>query len=278
MDYLDRDSAPLSSEEWERLDQIVVSTAKQQLVGRKFIPVFGPFGAGLQTIHNDVFPRGTGSCLTMSGECADEALGTGNRTYKRLPIIHKDFQFHWRDLETNRQFGVPFDASLAAAAAYFVANAEDELIFHGNDDLELEGLLNAPGRQTVSIGNYDEPGNIFKDVVESSRLLSDSGFYGPYALVLSPKLHALATRVFANTGVLELEQIRKIADGGVYRSAILPEGKAVMVSMGTQNMDIAISQDLITAYLDTDNMNHLFRVFEILTLRIKRPGSIVTIE
>jgi hypothetical protein len=39
-----------------------------------------------------------------------------------------------------------------------------------------------------------------------------------------------------------------------------------------------VAQDLITAFLETSKMNHYFRVFEILALRIKRPAAICTIE
>ena len=36
--------------------------------------------------------------------------------------------------------------------------------------------------------------------------------------------------------------------------------------------------DLISAYLGPEQMNHPFRIFESLVLRIKRPGAICTIE
>lgn len=276
-DYMHREDAPLSGTEWEQLDNVVTKTARQHLVGRRFIPVFGPFGAGMQTIHHDVHVGDPSITIDMTGE-GGTPLGTGQREYKRLPILHKDFQIHWRDIETSHRLGVPLDLSLAAASAFFVANAEDNLIFHGNREQGLEGIFNTKQRNKVSKGDWTQPGVIFQDVVNASEKLGTAGFYGPYALVLSPKLFALANRVYENTGVLEIAQIEKIADGGVFRSSVLGENQAVLISTGAQNMDLAISQDLATAYLDTDNMNHLFRVMEILTLRIKRPGAICTFE
>lgn len=277
-DYLHRDDAPLSQAEWDRLDQTVVNTAKQHLVGRRFIPVFGPFGVGMQTIHHDSFSGTNPTCITMTGDCDEEPLGTQHRDYKRLPILHKDFQVHWRDIESSHQFGVPFDSSLAAAAAFFVANAEDALIFNGSHEHGIEGLLNCEKRNTIIKKDWNEPGSIFQDVVAAAEKLGQGGFYGPYALVVSPSVYALSNRVYENTGVLELDQVKRIVDAGVFRSSILKGNQAVVVSTGAQNMDIAISQDLITAYLDLDKMNHHFRVMEILTLRIKRPQSILTFE
>ena len=49
-DYLMRDAAPLSDEEWERLDKMVVDTARQYLVGRRFIKLVGPLGAGTEIV------------------------------------------------------------------------------------------------------------------------------------------------------------------------------------------------------------------------------------
>jgi uncharacterized linocin/CFP29 family protein len=97
-------------------------------------------------------------------------------------------------------------------------------------------------------------------------------------LVVSPGRYADMNRLYGESGVLELDQVRRIATEGVYQSRVMPDDKALMVSVGPQNMDLAIAQDLITAYVESSNLNHTFRVFEVLVLRIKRPGAICTLE
>ena len=47
MDYLSREAAPFSEELWASIDQAVVEAAKEVLVGRRFMPFFGPVGPGL---------------------------------------------------------------------------------------------------------------------------------------------------------------------------------------------------------------------------------------
>src|SRR5262249_3141768 len=91
-------------------------------------------------------------------------------------------------------------------------------------------------------------------------------------------LYAAMNRVYENTGVLELEQVQKLASSGVYRSAAIPDGRAVVVATGASNMDLVVAQDLVVAYVSTENLNHKFRVLESLVLRIKRPQSIVPLE
>ena len=56
----------------------------------------------------------------------------------------------------------------------------------------------------------------------SSTLRGDPAI-GPYALAVSPRLYADLNRIFDDSGVLELEQVEKLARRGVYPTAVLPE-------------------------------------------------------
>ncbi len=109
------------------------------------------------------------------------------------------------------------------------------------------------------------------------RLLTDQGFPGPYALAVSPQLYAQLHRVFDNTGVLEVEQVERLARRGVYPTSVLPEPGALLLDSGAQNMDLAVAIDLTTAFVESTNLNYRFRVLESVTLRIRRPGAICSV-
>lgn len=273
-DYLRRKG--IGEEDWERVDRSVTETARRILVGRRFIPIAGPFGPGVQTVVQEVFLGAKLGTLDMIGE-DNEVLRPHSRRHLPLPIIHKDFSIHWRDVESSKHFNVPLDTGPAASASSFCANAEDHLIFHGNAEMGYEGLMNARDRNTIPMSDWNITGNAFKDVVAAIERLISTGYYGPYALSVSPNLYAKIHRIY-DTGVLEIDQIRGLVADGVYPSPMLAEPNAVLVSTGEQNMDLAVAQDLITTYLETVKMNYYFRVFEIIALRIKRPESICTIE
>ena len=85
-------------------------------------------------------------------------------------------------------------------------------------------------------------------------------------------------RVYENTGVLEIEQVQKLAAAGVFRSAAVPDGRALVMATGASNTDLVVGQDLAVAYVMSENLNHVFRVLESVVLRIKRPQAIVTLE
>ena len=277
-DYLQRDQAPLGPDEWAALDQTVVRTAQSVLVGRRFISLVGPFGPGIEALPNDVLGGGGRGVVDLLGNQEGESLRIERRSFLALPLLYKDFWVHWRDLESSRQLGVPLDVGKAAAAAAATAQAEDRLVFDGEPSLDLPGLRTIEGRQTLPMSDWGSMGRAFGDVVEGVRVLTQAGFTGPYALAVSPRLYADLNRIFDDSGVLELEQVEKLCRRGVYPTAVLPEPGALLVDSGAQNMDLAVGLDLSTAYLESSNMNHLFRVVESLVLRIRRPGAVCTFE
>jgi uncharacterized linocin/CFP29 family protein len=277
-DFLQRDQAPLRSDQWTALDQAVVQTARAILVGRRFITLVGPFGPGVEALPSDSLAGTTAGQIDLLGNAEGEAVGIEQRRYLPLPLIYKDFWVHWRELEANRQFGLPLDTGKAAAAAATCAQTEDRLVFDGDTTLGLPGLRNVDGRQAPPMRDWGQAGQAFADVVDGVRLLTVHGFPGPYALVVSPQLYAQLNRIFANTGVLELEQVEKLARRGVYPTGILPEPGALLVDSGAQNMDLAVALDLSAAFVESTNLSYRFRVLESLVLRIHRPGAICTFE
>jgi uncharacterized linocin/CFP29 family protein len=276
-DFLLRDQAPLTPEQFASVDQVVTDVARRTLVGRRFIPVFGPIGVGVQAVVDERLAGIEPAVISLLGDAEGDLVRAQQRKLVSLPIVYKDFQLHWRDIETSQQFGTPLDIGAAAAASALASRAEDNLIFNGNAELGFEGLLNASGHNSIAKGDWGQTGRAFDDVVGAVSKLTADGFVGPYALVLSPRLYASVHRVYENTGVLEIEQVRKLVTAGIFQTPVVPEMTAAVISTGAENMDIAIAQDLITAFLQTDNMNHYFRVLEILALRIKRPGAICII-
>jgi uncharacterized linocin/CFP29 family protein len=276
-DFLLRDAAPLSPAQWQEIDRIAIERARQALVGRRLLPVAGPFGAGLLSVPDDRLEGTVAGQVDLLGQ-AEDAVTIGRRTFLPLALIYKDFWLHWRDLEANASLGFPLPSGAIAAAASACAQTEDSLIFNGDDALGVPGLRTVPGRQTLPLSDWGQMGRGFQDVVEGIRVLTDAGFIGPFALVLSPRLYAQLNRVFENTGVLEIEQVEKLARHGVYRSAVLPEPSAILLEVGAQNADLAIGVDLSVAYIEATNMNHRFRVVESAVLRIKRPEAICSFE
>ncbi len=269
--------APLSSQEFSELDNTVIDAARRQLVGRRFIELYGPLGRGVQSIFNDIFHENLEARMDFQGSF-DVDIESSKRVNLTIPLIYKDFVLYWRDIDQAKVLDIPIDFSPAANAARDVANLEDQMIFHGAKEFDIPGLMNVPGRITHLIGEWYESGSAFQDIVEARSKLLEAKHNGPFALVLSPELYSLIHRVHKDTNVLEIEHIRELVTDGVFQSPVLKGRTGVILNTGRNNLDLAVSEDFDTAYMGQEGMNHPFRVYETIVLRIKRPSAICTLE
>lgn len=121
-------------------------------------------------------------------------------------------------------------------------------------------------------------GHAFQDIVDARNKLLQMGHTGPYALIVAPQLYALMHRVHQGTNVLEIEHIREIVTDGVFQSPVIKGDAGILIATGKQNADLAIAEDFEIAYMDEEQMNHIFRIYETIVPRIKRPSAICTLE
>jgi len=272
MDYLSRESAPLSAELWNKIDDTVVKTASRLLVGRRFISLYGPLGAqALSVPVDDLLQRG-------SVEEDGPIQKTGGRAYKELPLLYSDAVLYWRDLENSLGGGLPADLSAVAEAAALCARKEDELIFFGSKALRYDGLFTAKAAAHLKRSDWKTGENPFSDIAKGLEVFIEKGLWGRLALVLSPDLYTELQRIQPGTGKMELERVSSLVDGNVFRTPVLGTGKAILVSCDAQYMDLAVGQDIAAAYLETKDLNHSLRVLETVLPRIKRGDAIVVFD
>jgi len=101
---------------------------------------------------------------------------------------------------------------------------------------------------------------------------------GRYALVLSPDLYVQLQRLNPGMGIMEEERISKMLNGHLYNAPVLGSNKAVLVCAEPQYMDLAVGKDIETAYLESKDLNHVFRIVETVALRIKNKEAIIIFE
>ena len=269
---------PLDDAQWKHFQSEVVREARRTLVGRRFLGIYGPLGAGLESVSQEEYGPDQDAEIDLIGRVDPEPIVATSETYVRVPILYKDFVIHWRDVELSRKLGAPLDASRAIRAAHFVADREDQLIFNGEPKFGIGGLLQAAGRNKVARGDWAKYGVAYQNVVEATELLLEHNHHRPFALAVSARDYARLVRQREGQFAPELDAILRLCDDGVYTSPAIPEGKSVLLSTGDQNFDIAVAEDLSISFLGEREMDYPFRVYECLVLRIKRPKAICTIE
>ena len=269
---------PLDTAQWDHLQKEIVREARRTLVGRRFIGLHGPLGAGIESVRLEAYGPDKDAEIEIVGKHDPEPVVAVKETYVRVPIIYKDFVLHWRDVELSKKLGAPLDASRAIRAAHFVADREDQLLFNGEPRFKISGLLNVEGRTTVRRGDWSKFGQAYQDVVAATELLLSQNHHRPFALAVSAKDYARLIRMREGQFAPEIDAILRLCDDGVYTSPVIPDGKAVLLSTGDQNLDIAVAEDLSVTFLGERDQDYPVRVHECLVLRIKRPSAICTIE
>jgi uncharacterized linocin/CFP29 family protein len=270
MDFLSREGAPISADLWSKIDDQVISMAKKVLVGRRFLHIYGPLGAGVQSINLDD--------TTELAETEGDLVQIKGRKFEQIPLLNQDFSLLWRDLELSEKSGLPVDLSSALQASALISKKEDELIFKGNKEAGYEGLLTAEGITKLKLSSWEEGENPVKDIATGLSHLFDKGLVGRKALIISTDLLIKLQRIQPGTGVTEYERLSKLVDGNVYYTKALGSSKAVLVCAEPQYMDLVIGQDMAAAYLETKDLNHVFRIVETILLRIKNKNALVVFE
>lgn len=269
MDYLSREGAPISVELWNKIDEAVTSMAKRILVGRRFLSIYGPLGAGVQSINIDT---------TEVEETEGNPKIIKGRRYEQIPLIYEDFGLLWRDIETSKQSGMPVDLSAADRAGAAISKKEDELIFFGSEELNYEGLLTAKGITKIQKGNWNEGENPVKDISTGLTKFLERGLVGRNALILSPNLLLQLQRIQPGTGITEYERLSKMVNGNIFSTPVMGSDKAVLINAEPHNMDLVIGQDIAASYLETKDLNHYFRIIETVLPRIKNKDAVVVFE
>jgi uncharacterized linocin/CFP29 family protein len=264
MDYLNRGLAPFPASVWQAIDEAAASAARARLTGRRFLDLEGPFGAGLTTIEvgNDDYCR---------QPAPDEAGAIMGRAIP-VPMLRRSFRLSIRRVAAYVENGQPLDLAAVQDAAQAVADREEEFIYKGQSDFGLPGLLTIDGRQQIDGSDWATPDRALQDVLAAVTKLDDSGFRGPYALVLAPVLYNNLFLLFPGSDVLPLEHLRRLCTGGIYKTAI-DGGVLIDQSAGV----LILGQDLRSGYTGLDGVHYQLYLSESIVLRIDDPQGLCTV-
>lgn len=272
MRYLMRGTAPLSGSQWEAIDGAVVAEASKILVGRRFLDV-KVVGAAVQHVRLDTVEKPDLASADFWGREEAPAAAVTGRKLLELASVYADFMISWRDIDGGHGAGV----QAARDAAVLAAKREDGIIFHGDKKLGIAGIFTVKGVYEHPISDWSKGENAVTDLAKCIEVLVDKGNSGERALILSTDLFAKLHRIQPGTGLMEIDRVRSLA-GKLLHSNKLEKNTACLVYCESRNIDLVIGQDLVTAYMGNDKLDHVFRVMETLVPRIKRPQAIAVLR
>lgn len=269
-------NATLRKDEWEMIDARVNEVMRERL-----------------TIVDDlrsrglVTPVGLGTTLRVTERLEDfdaaEVSYDGDTAPQRdkpsflrdtipVPVVAKDFQINWRQLEASRTRGEPLDTTAAALAARKVRDRLQDLFVngfgHGPAGGSIPGLVTAANRQTVSLGtDWDLSGSdVIADVLRMLEAAYAVNLFGPFFLYV-PKNYWAALQEDYSSAKGERTTIQRILafeDVEAVRPLdTLADDNVVMVQMTQDVIDLSEAQAVTTVQWDKNPFVTNFRVLSV---------------
>lgn len=278
-----RDTGQLTDEELRFIDTEIIGAAWAALRAREIFEVKQLPNAGLRSLRHYTETDMGQALLTMDGETLSVDQSSLTSADVKIPVISKDFIINWRDLEAARHNGVPLDVAQGRNAARQVAEEENKLLLTGEytgwNALGIKGLNTATNRNTQAGGAW--PANAVANINAAIAKLEEDGFTkGPYVLIGRVAQIRTLDGAIASTGLTYRSFLLQnkildaiIADDSLYTSAAATTS-AVVVVPGRDNFELVVGQDITTFEYGLQNMNRLFRVYEVVAPHIKRDTSI----
>jgi len=272
----------LTDEELRFIDTEIIGAAWPVLHARQIYETKTLPNAGIRSLRKYVQTDMSGAVVDMDGEDISLDRTVLTAADIQIPVLHKEFTINWRDILAARHNNQPLDVSEGQNAGRQVAEEENFMLFTGETTahplLGLKGLSTATGRNTAAGGAW--PANAVANVNAGIAELETDNFNGPYILCARvAQIRKLQTEI-GTTGMTYLQFMLSngildgvIADDSIYTTADATTS-ALVVQPGRENFELVLGQDVTTWEYGLQNMNKLFRVYEVATPNIKRAESI----
>jgi len=276
----------LTDDEVNYIETQIVKTIRPMLIGRQVFGTVPLAHAGFRkyTFYNEN-DMGQAS-IDMMGEADNFDRVDLDEDSVNIPIIHKEYKLHWRDVLMRRNAGQDLNTQHAENAARQVAEEEDKLLLSGEytgwPALGIVGLATHATRQTTAGGDWSQSSTTY--VATAKQLLRAAGFYGPYRLIMRSAWYAQLENLITTTEKWWFQAVGELI-GGVENILVSDSlytaaggvNNALLVDIQPGNFDLVVGADVTNHLAQETNMNYYGKVWEAVVPVIKRPLAICEI-
>jgi uncharacterized linocin/CFP29 family protein len=256
MDLLKRKKAPLTDEAWEQVDLEAARVLKLHLAGRKIVDFSGPHGWKHGAVN-------TGR-LTPIGKGAEAGVSYAVRVVQPLVEVRAPFTMKIAELDAASRGADDLDLDPVIAVAERVAHAEDTAIFHGFEDGDITGIIEASPHKPVVVNAILEwP----RAVVAALEVLRAAGMNGPYALALGLQAYDELDADSEDGYPLRRRFAETLPDVSLVWAPAL-KGGAVLLSARGGDYELTVGQDLSIGYAVHDRTEVELYLTESFTFRV----------
>jgi uncharacterized linocin/CFP29 family protein len=235
MNNLHRELAPISGAAWAQIEAETARTLKRYLAGRRIVDVSCSGGITLPGV-------GTGHLKPIPGPA--EGIIARQRVVKPLVELRVPFQLSRQMIDDVERGSTDSDWQAAKDAARKLAFAEDQAIFNGYRDADIQGIRESTSNpiQTLPADVREYPDAI-AHALSQLRLV---GVNGPYAVLLGANEYTTLAET-RDHGHPVLEHVQRIVDGKLIWAPAI-EGAFVVTCRGG-DFELSVGQDISIGYL-----------------------------
>lgn len=258
MDFLKRELAPITANGWKEIEERATAVLSKELSARKFIRVTGPLGRDITSVT-------TGRMDVKTKD--DIKYGV----YKIQPLTESRICFplsRW-ELDNIERGAKDVDYSSLDDGVRKAAKFEEEAIFKGLEDGQIDGIYKSSSYETLDFGKTAD--ETLKAIFDGILKLDAAFAKKPYVVVVSNEKW-----YYLNTIVKEYslpEKLEKILGQKIVVSKSI-DG-AILLPFDDENIELVIGEDYAIGYQNhNESVVELF-VTESFTFRVLDPALIV---
>ncbi|MHD0316863.1 family 1 encapsulin nanocompartment shell protein [Fusobacterium sp. THCT1E2] len=258
MDFLKRELAPITANGWKEIEERATAVLSKELSARKFVRVTGPLGRDITSVT-------TGRMDVKTKD--DIKYGV----YKIQPLTESRICFplsRW-ELDNIERGAKDVDYSSLDDGLRKAAKFEEEAIFKGLEDGQIDGIYKSSSYETLDFGKTAD--ETLKAIFDGILKLDAAFAKKPYVLVVSNEKW-----YYLNTIVKEYslpEKLEKILGQKIVVSKSI-DG-AILLPFDDENIELIIGEDYAIGYQNhNESIVELF-VTESFTFRVLDPALIV---
>lgn len=254
MDFLKRELAPITRAAWHEIDEEATGVLKTHLTARRLVDVDEPKGFGHASVSL--------GRLRIPDQ-GDTDLAFGIYQVKPLVEVRIPFELNIWELDNAERGAGDVDLGPLTEACKKMATFEDQAIYHGLKQAEIQGVLN---EETPTTEVKAEAAPFLKSLTRACHAIQQQGIEGPYALAVNPT-HWSA--LVASTTAYPLKKlVLEIVDRVVLVPAIQ---HGLVVSTRGGDMELVLGQDLSVGYLSHESKTVKLFLTESFTFLVHEP-------
>lgn len=286
-------SATLRYEDWKLLDDAIVKAAKPRLKAVADLRAAGltftiPNGMGTTVLQTENMSDINDASISMDG-LRDNANDRPQFDLVNLPlpIIHKDFSFSSRQIQTSRNGGSPLDTSMAELAGRKVAEQAEKLLTgtassYAYGGGTIYGYTNYTNRLAKTVTDPSSSGwtgsTFLEEILDMRQSLVDNYYYGPWMIYNAPVWDQYLDEDFkTNSDITVRERIKKVEGIQDIRTLDYLDDSThdiVMVQMTSDVVREVIGMDITTVQWQSNGgLQQNFKVMAIMVPQLRADNS-----